>query len=129
MSYTKIKKDKYMEIKIDAENYTLSNECFIDFVYDKTIDKISETKYINNFYIKIKHGKQYTTKIPLGSLIMNITLRIGLWNNCYEYHFNMLQLQYNDHLNIKFVDGKKYPIVYINDILAISRKNLSCTLF
>ncbi|AGD93054.1 hypothetical protein LBA_01136 [Megavirus lba] len=128
MSYTKIKKDKYIKIKIDAENYTSSNKCFIDFVYDKTTDKISETKYINNFCVKIKHGNQYITKIPLASFIVDITLKIGLWN-CYEYHFYMLKRQYHDHLNIKFVDGGKYPIVYINDILATSRKDLSCTLF
>ncbi|BCS83605.1 hypothetical protein QLL95_gp0518 [Cotonvirus japonicus] len=131
MSYTKIKNDKYIKININAENYTMSDKCFIDVVYDEIIDKIPETKYINDFNCKIKHGTSYTTKIPLGSFIYYITLRIGLWH-CYEYKFCMLKLsqqQYHNHLDIKFVDGEKYPIVHINDVLPTSRKNLSCTLF
>ncbi|AGC01612.1 hypothetical protein H012_gp854 [Acanthamoeba polyphaga moumouvirus] len=119
--YQKLEPDPKVNIFINSDDYIMTKHFDIHILYDKNTDKIPERKFYDKHHISMNE-KNIVTKIPSGSLIHCLEIETGSFKYC-RYMFSIFsKIQ---ELNIKFENGKKYPIVSINGKYANLRERCS----
>ncbi|AGF85772.1 hypothetical protein QJ854_gp010 [Moumouvirus goulette] len=130
--YTKLyEKSKInVNIIISSDNFTMTKKFGIRIYYRKCQDGICQRnmKLYQKYFFPVKNKARYVTEIPSGSQIISIDIIIITSKKTSAYNFSFYYSK-PKNLNIKFENGNKYPIIYINNKVADTRENSSnCSL-
>nr|WBF70269.1 hypothetical protein [Megavirus caiporensis] len=110
-------KDSYVNIIIESDNYTMTKFFDIHIIYDNVPE--------NKFYQKIAFPigqHNLVTNIPSDSLIYCIEIETG-FTKITRHSFTIFSQVIN--LNIKFENGKKFPIISINEKSPDTKEEIS----
>ncbi|AZL89854.1 hypothetical protein QKC54_gp0049 [Megavirus baoshan] len=125
--YTKLYEKSKININIiiSSDNFTMTKEFGIRIYYNKCEDGICQRKMkiYEKYFFPIKNKAKYVTEIPLGSKIISIDI-ITITSKTSQYDFSFYYTK-PTNLYVKFENGDKYPIIYINNKLADTRENSS----
>ncbi|AGF85707.1 hypothetical protein QJ854_gp075 [Moumouvirus goulette] len=119
--YQKLETDSKINIIIDSDDYTMTKYFDIHILYNVKTDKVSENIFYDKYNISVQE-KNIVTGIPSGSFIHCLEIETGSFK-FFRYMFNIFSKVQD--LNIKFENGKKYPIMSINGKYANQRETIS----
>ncbi|AZL89645.1 hypothetical protein QKC54_gp0981 [Megavirus baoshan] len=109
--------DSYVNIIIESDNYTMTKFFDIHIMYDD----VNENKFYQKIAFPINQDN-LITNIQSDSLIYCIEIETGFFKIT-RHSFTIFSQVIN--LNIKFKNGKKYPIISINGKLADTKEEIS----